>query len=164
MSSWLHSAHIPVVRPVEEPVELNDTVVTFWHELPPHRPATPAEIGQFLRKLHGTPPPAEGLLAALRPFVRVAERIDAARILADDKKFLHERLGDLKTRWKTATFMLGLAVVHGDPHDNNIVATDDGTVLALDLERFAIGPLEWDLTLVAIEYDSFSWVSPAEYQ
>lgn len=167
LAVWLlHSANIPVVEPAEEPIELNDvdTVVTFWHELPTHRPATPAEIGHFLHKLHSTSPPEGNLISPLQPFVRVAERIDAAPISAGDKTFLRDRLDDLESRWMKATFTLGQALIHGDPHDNNIVVTEDDRILALDLERVAIGPPEWDLTLVASEHDSFRWVSAAEYQ
>ncbi|MEV0705839.1 aminoglycoside phosphotransferase family protein [Saccharopolyspora sp. NPDC050389] len=165
LAAWLlHTAHISVVEPAEEPVELNDTVVTFWHELTSHRPATPAEIGHFLRDLHTITSPKGELLTPLRPFVRIAERINTAPIPAGDKTFLCDRLRNLENRWRTATFTLGPAVIHGDPHDNNIVAIDDGRILALDLERVAIGPPEWDLTLVASEHDSFGWVSTAAYQ
>jgi hypothetical protein len=40
----------------------------------------------------------------------------------------------------------------------------DGQVLLLDLDNFAIGPPEWDLTLTATYYSSFQWHSEAEYR
>jgi hypothetical protein len=44
--------------------------------------------------------------------------------------------------------------IHGDAWTGNVVGTDDGPVL-LDVERFAFGPPEWDLSSIAVDYITF---------
>ncbi|PRY31701.1 phosphotransferase family enzyme [Umezawaea tangerina] len=46
--------------------------------------------------------------------------------------------------------------MHGDAWVGNVVATDDGQVVVLDLERCSVGPPEWDLVSTAIKYTSFN--------
>jgi aminoglycoside phosphotransferase (APT) family kinase protein len=55
-------------------------------------------------------------------------------------------------------------MVRGDAHGGNIAATDDGDAILLDLERFAIGPPEWDLMLAAFDYGSVGWLPEPDYR
>ncbi len=88
--------------------------MTFWEELPPHRHGTVVEIADVLRRLHDLPLPT-GLLDPLDPFVRLAERIDAGTGLpADDRAWLHARLGELRDQYRALPAGLPLTVVHGD--------------------------------------------------
>jgi aminoglycoside phosphotransferase (APT) family kinase protein len=52
--------------------------------------------------------------------------------------------------------------IHGDAWGGNVAVTEAGPVL-LDLERFAFGPPEWDLTGVAVSYTTFGSVSTDEW-
>ncbi|MBF6513001.1 hypothetical protein IU421_01745 [Nocardia cyriacigeorgica] len=45
----------------------------------------------------------------------------------------------------------------------NVVATDDGRVVLLDLKRTSVGPPEWDLVHTAIKWTSFGWISAKQY-
>lgn len=52
--------------------------------------------------------------------------------------------------------------VHGDAWPGNIVRTVDG-VLMMDLERFSVGPPEWDLVSTAVRAMTTGAVSMREY-
>jgi aminoglycoside phosphotransferase (APT) family kinase protein len=164
IARWLETAGLPAITAAADPVDDGPYTVTFWDHLPELRAATPAEIADYLLQLHALTPPDDVDLQNVQPFVSIADRVDAADIPDDDKQFLHGRLAELAGRWGTVPFELPATVIHGDPHPDNVVVTADGTVLILDLERFSFGPPEWDLTLMASEYDSFRWITTKEYQ
>lgn len=163
ISQWLATVDLPAVVSIADPIDLEEHTVTFWERLPQYRSATPAEVAHYLARLHATPAPSDFQLSKVQPFVRIAERIDGAPLAKGDKTFLRQRLADLEQQWPVKTD-LQTTVIHGDPHTDNVIATTDGRVLILDLERFSIGPPEWDLTLMASEYDSFGWISTEQYR
>lgn len=64
-------------------------------------------LAGFLRQLHSIPVPQDPPLGPVRPFVRLAERIESAPTLAvDDRRFLHDMQVDLLTQWGWARFEL----------------------------------------------------------
>ncbi|WP_327109986.1 aminoglycoside phosphotransferase family protein [Nocardia sp. NBC_01730] len=131
-------------------------------ELPPHRNGQPAEIAGALHHLHTLPSPP--FLSQVDPFVRLAERIAAARTLgASDREWLSTHLDDLHVEWDALPTGLPWCPIHGDAWDGNVVTTDAGVTLFLDLERASVGPPEWDLVHTAIKLTSFGWISQAEY-
>lgn len=160
VSRWLAGHHVRAVKAlagIEQPVDVDGRIVTFWEELPPHRYGRYPEIAHALRRLHSLPIPHHLGLEPLAPFTRLAERIDAASTLStDDRSWLQGRLGDLQDRY-VHELPPGLphGVVHGDASAGNVVATEDGQVFLLDLERISIGPPEWDLVATAIDYTTF---------
>jgi hypothetical protein len=162
ISQWLAAVDLPAVVSIGDAVDQGPYTVTFWERLPEHRSATPAEIASYLVRLHATAAPSVPLLAGVQPFVRIAERIDASPLVDADKNFLRHRLADFEAQWPASTD-LPTAIIHGDPHADNVVTTADGRVLILDLERFSLGPPEWDLALMASEYDSFRWITTEQY-
>lgn len=152
------------LRSVDQPVLAEGRAVTFWHELPPHKNGTVADVANVLREFHRLAPPTGFRLPLLAPFVRLTERIDAAHTLTDDDRaWLRARLGDLRRQYAELLPGLPTSVVHGDAWEGNVVATSDGLVL-LDFERCAIGPPEWDLLQAAIDYSSCGWMSRGEYR
>ncbi len=55
--------------------------------------------------------------------------------------------------------------VHGDAGGGNIVLPcDQSTPVVLDLERFAYGPPEWDLTSIAVSCFTFGTVTTDEWK
>lgn len=162
MSRWLAKVGLPGVVAIAPAVDVDGFAVTFWERLPDTRPATPAEIARYLARLHAHGVPAGLDVPEIQPFVRIRDRIEASPIAEADKAFLVDRLEQLTLRWAEAA-ELPRVIVHGDAHSGNVVAIPSGTVLVLDLERFSIGPAEWDLTLMACEYDSFRWLSADQY-
>jgi aminoglycoside phosphotransferase (APT) family kinase protein len=167
IARWFAEHAVPAVRTldgVEQPIEVGGRPVTFWEELPPHRHGTVVEIADVLRHLHDLPVPA-GLLDPLDPFVRLAERIDTGTTLpADDRAWLHGRLAELREQYRTLPVGLPTTVVHGDAWGGNIVTTDSGRTVLLDLERCSIGPPEWDMVSIAIRRTSFTWLPEPDYR
>jgi hypothetical protein len=164
ISRWLSSVGLPAVVAANDAIDLGPYSVTFWEYLTDLRAASPAEIGRFLARLHDLQPPVGPRLREVQPFVSIADRIAAAPVRDDEKQFLQHRLDELTAQWPTTAFERPDAVIHGDPHGGNVVATPGGTILILDLERFSLGPPEWDLTLMASEYDSFRWITAEQYR
>lgn len=168
VAEWLESTGTPAVRlapGIDQPVVVDERAVTFWRELPAHHPGTPAQIGAALRQLHDLAPPTTFELGTLDPFVRLDQRIEAATTIASgDRDWMREHLAELQERWTRVPAGLPWCVVHGDAWSGNVVATDDGTVVLLDLERTSLGPPEWDTVHTAIKYKSLGQISAAEYQ
>ncbi|WP_020393183.1 aminoglycoside phosphotransferase family protein [Kribbella catacumbae] len=162
VSRWLGRAGIPAVVAVTDAIDQGAYAVTFWERITEHRSATPGEVGAILSQLHAVPVESAPELDDVQPFVRVADRIDGAPLRHGDKAFLLERLGELEERWPAPTG-LGAAILHGDPNTGNVVVTPDGQVLVWDLERFSVGPREWDLTLQAVSYETCRWITADDY-
>ncbi|MEU2254441.1 aminoglycoside phosphotransferase family protein [Nocardia xishanensis] len=165
LAMWLESSGVPAVLPAHTASDLvmvGDQPVTFWKELLAHRGGTEREIAVALRKLHSLPPPP--FLTEVAPFVRLAERIDAAHTLPDrDRQWMREHLNDLRSAWEDLPEGLPWGPIHGDAWEGNVVTTVDGVTLFVDLERASIGPPEWDLTSNGIKHSSFSWISRERY-
>jgi aminoglycoside phosphotransferase (APT) family kinase protein len=165
VSGWLRSLGVPVVDAlpnIDQPVAVDGRAVTFWRELPPHRFSTLAELADVLRRVHRLPPPPFAL-PPVSPFVRQRERVTEAMSVADgDRDWLLRHLEDLEARYADLPDGLVWCAVHGDIWAGNVVVTDDGPII-LDLERFAYGPPEWDLTSIAIDYTTFGDLSAADW-
>lgn len=168
IARWLADQQVPAVRALgtfPQPVQVEGRAVTFWEELSPHRHGTPAEVAGAIRRLHDLSIPADLPLEPLDPFVRLSERIDAAATLqSGDRAWLRGHLDDMQARYAELSPGLPWCVVHGDAWVGNVVATEDGEVVLLDLERCAVGPPEWDLISTAIKRTSFAWISDADYE
>ncbi|MFR9772413.1 phosphotransferase family protein [Nocardia sp. SC052] len=167
VARWLEAASVDAVQAapdVEQAIEIDGRAVTFWRELPPHHHGTPAQVAEALKRLHGSVPPTAFELGAVAPFVRLEERIDGASFLADDdRRWMRDHLAELRDRWAKLPPGLPWCVIHGDAWVGNVVATDDGRVILLDLERTSIGPPEWDLVHTSIKWSSFGWISAKQY-
>jgi aminoglycoside phosphotransferase (APT) family kinase protein len=168
IARWLAEQDVPAVRAVDgidQPVHVDGRAVTFWRELPPHQQGTPTQVAQALRRLHSLPIPTGFTLPPLAPFVRLADRIEAATTLADgDRTWLHRHLTDLKARYAELPPGLPHRVIHGDAWVGNVAATAEGQVIWLDLERCSIGPPEWDLINTTLRYTTFAWITTEEYR
>ncbi|GAB2689562.1 phosphotransferase [Nocardia thraciensis] len=167
VARWLKVSGVEAVRvipEVQQPVEVDSRSATFWQELPPHQPGTPAQVAAALRQLHSLDLPATFTLGKVEPFVRLEERIEAASILTDaDKQWMRDHLVELRQRWANLPEGLPWCVIHGDAWVGNVVSTEDGRVILLDLERTSIGPPEWDLVHTAIKHSSFGWITKKQY-
>ncbi|MER7049531.1 aminoglycoside phosphotransferase family protein [Streptomyces jumonjinensis] len=167
VTRWLATQKVPAVRPLdlEQPVHAAGRAATFWEELPPHQSGTPADLAPLLRRLHDLPPPSTVPLGLMDPFVRVAERIAAARCIGgDDRRFLTARLGELQHAWVGLPAGQAPCVIHGDAWGGNCAVTEDGRRYLLDFERVSLGMREWDLTSTAIAVDTFGTLSEEEYR
>ncbi len=166
LARWLAENGLHAVRPLEgvdQPVSVDGRAVTFWHELPAHRPGTVLDVVRLLKKLHSLPLP-DFLVGQLDPFVRLPERIDAAELPSKaERVWLHERVRELRSAWNLLPAGLPRCVVHGDAWIGNVAVVEDGTAYLLDLERCSVGRPEWDLVSTAVKISSVGGVSRHEY-
>ncbi|EDY43071.1 MULTISPECIES: aminoglycoside phosphotransferase family protein [unclassified Streptomyces] len=164
VARWLDQENVPAIRlvDVEQPVEAGGRPVTFWAELPPQEHGSVEDVAQLLAQLHSLPTP-DIELGYLDPFIRVDERLQAATTIRDDdKEWLRALHRDLAAAWAERPAGLPDRAVHGDAWPGNIVRTADG-VLMMDLERFSVGPPEWDLVSTAVRAKTTGAVSSGEY-
>jgi hypothetical protein len=167
VSRWLASVGVRAVETlagIDQPVVIDGAPVTFWRELPEHRHGRPPEVAGVLRQLHTSPLPTEFDLPRLAPFVRLRERIDAATSLSeDDRTWLRHQLAHLTNAFADLPTGLRHSAIHGDAWAGNVVVTADGPVL-LDLERFSLGPPEWDLVSTAVRFTTFGTMTADQYE
>lgn len=167
VARWLREVGIHAVEPIEDivqPVDINGHSVTFWQELPPYRRVRYPQLAPTLKKLHSVDD-RPNFLGQLEPFSRMVERIDqAATFSAADRAWMQNHRRDLQFRFGNLSDGLPECVIHGDAHSGNAVVALDGSVILLDLEHFAIGPPEWDLSLAAFGYATCGWLSRSDYQ
>ncbi|MGY0234113.1 phosphotransferase family protein [Longispora urticae] len=167
VAGWLNRCGIPTVSPAQELdtpiVELNDRAVSFWHQLPPHTPCSPHQLGTVLRAIHALTPPTDFILPRLEPFARLERRIIASTTLSKGNcAWLTHHLTALQAQYAAIRLDEAESVLHGDAWDHNIVTTTSGPVV-LDLERFAIGPPAWDLTISAVDHQTFATLTTADW-
>ncbi|WP_327359658.1 aminoglycoside phosphotransferase family protein [Streptomyces sp. NBC_01304] len=165
VARWLADNNVPAVRLVDvtQPAVITGRPVTFWQELPDHEHGTPADVARLLLTLHSLPAPDINL-GYLDPFVRIPERLDAATTLsADDAEWLRQLHQDLVCAWAERPAGLPESAVHGDAWPGNLVRTSQGPLM-MDLERFSIGPPEWDLVSTAVRRTTTGAVNAAEYE
>jgi aminoglycoside phosphotransferase (APT) family kinase protein len=169
VARWLETSEFPAVRAlyVEQPVKVDQRVVTFWTALSDDGDeyASVAEIANVLSKLHSLVPPKGLDLPVLAPFDRADLRIENSNgVSAEDRRFLAERLADLRESYAKLEFNLPQGVIHGDASVGNVLKDRDGKAVLIDLDGFAIGPREWDLVLTAVYFDRFGWHTKEEYE
>ncbi|MFF4911326.1 aminoglycoside phosphotransferase family protein [Streptomyces sp. NPDC001260] len=122
VARWLAEHAVPAVQalPVEQPVQAAGRPVTFWAELPEHKNGTVQDVVTLLKQLHPLPVP-DFPLDRLDPFVRVAERIEAATSLSeDDRHWLRQRHAELREQWTHRPTGMRECVVHGDAWVGNV--------------------------------------------
>lgn len=168
VSRWLDQVGVRVVRAVQEtpqPTVVDDRPVTWWELLPPHRPASPGELGSALRELHSLPLPEDLDLPMFDPFAGLDERLAAAEGLpADDLVWLRHQLTALRRRYAQLPEASERRVVHGDAWQGNIAVPEDSPPIILDLEHVAEGPPEWDLIALAVDHTDFDRLTEADYR
>ncbi|MEV4129186.1 aminoglycoside phosphotransferase family protein [Nocardia sp. NPDC049707] len=168
VSKWLNGSGIPTVAAVSElpqPIVVDDRPVTWWHLIPDHRPATPAELGATLRALHSLASPTDFELPSYDPFGDLRERLaDAGAADDDDRMWLLTRYYELRQQYDKLPEPLRLSVIHGDAWQGNLVVPPSGIPTVLDLDKVSLGRPEWDLIQLAVDYTDFARVPEADYR
>ena len=167
-SRWLADAEVPVVRAldgIDQPTLVDDQPVTWWEELPEHRHAKPAELGAVLKRLHALPIPEWPSFPTVDPFEGLAEAIETGTaLLADDRSWLADLAEQLRAEYTELAPGLSRCVIHGDAWQGNVVVpVAGGSPVLLDLDHVGIGPREWDLVSLAVDFTDFARVPQADY-
>jgi Phosphotransferase enzyme family len=168
VARWLESAGFPAARlagPADQPIVADGRVLTFWAQVAEHGYyGTAAELAALLRRLHALEPPSSLVLPELRPFQGAEDRIGSAELPEGDREFLLSRLDGLRDKYGRLDFVLPRGPIHGSASVNSVLPLMwDGSRVLVDLDRFAVGPREWDLVLTAMYFERFGWHSDDEY-
>ncbi|MBA3905618.1 MAG: aminoglycoside phosphotransferase family protein [Pseudonocardiales bacterium] len=168
VARWLVSLGYPVVRAVDvdQPVEADSRVVTFWESIAPETVYAPIDlVAELIRRLHDLSPPPDLDLPKLRPFGRSDDqtpRFDGLN--QEDGEFLRRRYRSARAAFDAMTFPLESGVIHGDANVGNVLLDLRGQAVLIDLDSFSIGPREWDLIQTALFADRLGWHTPEEYR
>lgn len=172
VATWLADNGLPAatVAPnfLDGPMVVDDLPVTVWNHIRESGPPiTASEFGRVLRDLHSVPEPAEFQLPKFSPMPKVEGRLDhlaSTDIPERDLAFLRERFHQLSAEFSRLDFELPPGPIHGDAHPGNLMRSDRGAILVIDLEDFCYGPREWDAAVMSVRRQAFGWESEAEYR
>ena len=146
VTRWLADAGFPSVEPlpVDQPVEADGCVVTFWRYLPQVGPEPcPADLGHLLHELHRLQPPLA--LPDYQPLGSVREAIKSSHAISeDDRSWLTRRCEQLLGAYRQLDFVLPAGLIHGDAWRGNLLRGRNRVVLA-DWDAVSSGPREIDL-------------------
>ncbi|WP_314414166.1 phosphotransferase enzyme family protein [Streptomyces kroppenstedtii] len=166
VAGWLAAEGYPAARLVteaEQPVVVAGHPVTFWEGLADGDTyASTRKMGELLRRLHELVPPSFSL-PPLRPFDKVAQRLERAAIPDRTRAYLDSLTEELAAEYDRLRFALPAGALHGDFNVGNVLLDAAGGAKVIDLDGFVTGPREWDLMQTAMYYDSFGWHTEAEY-
>lgn len=164
IARWLTEAGVSIIRPLSvlQPTVVQDRPVTWWHEIPPHRPATPAELGQALHVLHAVPPPTGFELPTFDPVADLDAKINED-VPDEVRSWLAEHLAEVRVQYADLPLGLPYSLIHGDAWQGNAAVPGDGHPVLLDLEHVAFGPPEWDLIPIAADRADFARITQQDY-
>lgn len=155
ISRWLATAE-PLIAleplPGTQPVVGAAAVATFWPYRASSTAPSLADLATLLRELHARDAPPFPL-PDYRPLHRLQEAltIDNGRpspvLPQDDRAWLVDRTDDLLAQFAALRFPLGIGLVHGDPHDGNLVHDRRHGWLLIDWDSACRGPRELDLLI-----------------
>jgi thiamine kinase-like enzyme len=168
VARWLEDSRYPATRAlhVEQPIEVEGHAVTAWQSVSEREEYAPIDqVAELIRQLHALTPPASVQLPSFEPFKQLEERLgNLAGIDESDAAFLRGRAAELAEQYESLSFPLGYGPIHGDANVGNVILSEDGRPVLIDLDSFATGPREWDLVQTALFYDRFGWHTAEEYR
>lgn len=166
VANWLLSVGLDTAKPAPfaQPIVVDERPITFWQFIESDgTEPTIQHLGTTLRALHRLDPPGSLELPAHDMFARVDSRIEhATRIPEADREFLRSRSYELRHHFSALSFPLPLSAIHGDAHVGNLLQRRGDGVALIDLERFAFGHPETDLSVTAIEH-RIGWFTDSQY-
>ncbi len=141
--------------------------VTLWRRLEQVADPDLAALGEAVRALHDATrsslPPD---LPSCDPLPILHHYLDGPSPWSgsDESEELRRRADTLAVEWQLAARddPLGRVIVHGDPHQDNAIVTEQGLVL-LDLEDAGEGPASWDFATLKVGIERYG-VPPEDYR
>lgn len=169
VARWLAGQEFPAVRVregINQPLVIDDRVVTFWVSFAEDEKFAPIEdVARLIRQLHDLPQPAGFRLPTANAFERAEGRLGQLSALSTaDSEYLHQRYADVRRRYERLEFVLPEGVIHGDASVGNVMMDRFDRPLMIDLDGFCYGHREWDLVITAAYYDRFGWHTADEYR
>ncbi|ASR33692.1 aminoglycoside phosphotransferase [Prauserella marina] len=157
VARYFAACGVPAIRlfgQVRQPLFVGEHVVTVWERVADTgRRATSAELAALLSQVHALDPP-DGV-GGWAPLVDVRARVEDAEELAEhDRRFLLRRCAEVERELVDLEFPLPPGLVHGDAHPGNVIVGPGGPVLC-DFDSACAGPVEWDLTPLAVGMERF---------
>ena len=129
--------------------ERDGFVVTLWTYYEPvtSREVSPADYANALKRLHA------GMRKIDIPTPHFTDRVESAQQLVASRDRTpalgdadRELLGDtLRSLRRVIGERGGEQLLHGEPHPGNLLTTENGLLLFIDLETCCRGPVEFDL-------------------
>jgi aminoglycoside phosphotransferase (APT) family kinase protein len=172
VAAWLAENGFPATAVADEfldgPIVVDDLPVTVWNFISESGPPiSAAEFGRVLRELHSLPEPTDFQLPRFSPMPKVESRLEQLALTdfpESELVFLHELFIQLSSDFSSLHFELPPGPIHGDAHPGNLMRSDGGAIILIDLEDFSRGPREWDASVMSVRHQAFGWESEAEYQ
>jgi hypothetical protein len=168
VSRWLRASGVRATRAIDDvtqPTVIDGYPVTWWELLPESRPATPAELGATLRRLHDLPDPRGLSLPRFSPFEAARKRLKNSEMPnSGDAVWVLNRMWEVDLRCEEILPDLPTGVIHGDAWQGNFAVIDSRDPVMLDLEAFCVGPEIWDLIAIAVDSTDFARISESEYE
>lgn len=146
---WFDRTDAPTIRlsgPTTQPIVDRDLLATVWEYVVPHGPRPDAgDLGQVLRAFHGLAVPPQPL-ATWDPIGDARVRLDdAEEIDKADRDYLLSWCAELEPRLREFAEHETSGLVHGDPHEGNVLRGKSGRVLLCDFDATCLGPWQVDL-------------------
>jgi len=167
VARWLEEADYPATRviDVEQPIEADGRVVTFWRsETDVEEYAPLDEVGYLLHHLHALESHPDVELPEVRPFGEDWEPLpDYPGLVPADEEFLRDKYEWARLTFDALPYELEPGIIHGDANVGNVLLDREGKAILIDLDSMATGPREWDLIQTALFYDRLGWHTAEEY-
>ena len=168
VARWLQSVVYPATRAtaVDQPIEIEDRVVTFWESVSLETTYAPIrDVADLIKRLHGLPAPTHISLPELRPFGDTQDELPQfVGLPPADAQFLRARIEWARETFPLLPFALPRGHIHGDANVGNVICDDRGHAVLIDLDSFAVGAREWDLIQTALFFDRLGWHTEQEYR
>lgn len=124
---WLAGRGYPCTVPGNaDPWTEAGRAVSVWRleHMAPGPPASMAEFGKLLRDLHNQPEPPFEVRELHDPFASTATALDRATsgLDDDDRKWLTDRIRELRALWRDLQPTVPPGLIHGDAHPGNMIA------------------------------------------
>jgi hypothetical protein len=151
VTRWLVAHGFPATVPldVDQPVQVDNRVVTFWRyydQTGRHLPPA-SDLARLLRQLHALDMPHP--LPNYRPLDTFCEELKTygPTVLSDEEHdFLWHRADMLARAYSRLTSARGHGLIHGDARRGNMLWDGEAIVLG-DWDSVSLGPRELDLVI-----------------
>lgn len=149
---WLEEQGAPItplLHEITQPVLIDRWAATFWEGFPQPSRLTPGDLGATIRAFHKLAPRA-GREREWNKFLVAHARLESAdNISNEDREWLIDAWAEVERAYLAIQDGLPRGLIHGDAYLRNLVQGMDRPILC-DLDGVSYGPIDWDLTPIAV--------------